>query len=135
VYAKSLSATVDITVTDKTFSAQILNDGGYFQLAWVLRGAVSNNVLTCAQANASGGLEAVSTDVSTPTNSASDIWNCSDGFGITGGFLAATYTVSIAALNAAMQSVGTATAQTNKVINNRNRVTDLGTITVPITGL
>jgi hypothetical protein len=134
LYAKSLSAIVDVTVIDKTFNAQILNDGGYFQLAWVLRGAVSNNALTCAQAGAAG-LETVGTDVSNPTSSLSDIWNCSDGSGITADYLAGTYTVSVAALNAMDQSIGTAPVLTNRVINDRNRVTDLGTVTVPITGL
>ncbi|HEY5923264.1 MAG TPA: DUF4215 domain-containing protein [Kofleriaceae bacterium] len=135
VYAKSLSAIVDLTTSDKTFSAQILNDGGYFELSWLLRGAQSNNALTCAQAGAGGGLEAIGTDISNPSNSASDLWNCEDGSGITGGFLAATYTMSIAALNTSQQSIGTAPTLTNRVINNRNAVTDLGTVTIPITGL
>jgi cysteine-rich repeat protein len=134
VYAKSLSAYVDVTVSDKTFSAQILNDGGYFQLAWLLRGANTNNALTCAQAGASG-VESIATDVSTPTNSASDIFQCDAGRGITAGFSAATYTVSVAALNNANQSIGTAPTLTNRVIAPRNAVTDLGTLTIPITGL
>ena len=135
VYAKSLSAIVDLTVSDKTFSAQILNDGGYFELAWLLRGAQSNNALSCAQAGVGGGIEAVGTDIANPSSSASDIWNCEDGKGITGGYPAATYTVSVAGLNNAQQSVGTAPVLTNRVINNRNAVTNLGTVTIPITGL
>ncbi|HEX5061865.1 MAG TPA: DUF4215 domain-containing protein [Kofleriaceae bacterium] len=135
VYAKSLSAVVDVTFSDKTLNVQILSDGGYFQLAWVLRGATSNNTLTCAQAGAAGGLEAVGTDVSNASNSVSDIWNCADGFGITGGYEAATYTISVSALNGQDASIGTAPALTNKVINPRNQVTDLGTVTVPITGM
>jgi cysteine-rich repeat protein len=135
VYAKSLSAAVDVTTADKTFSAQILNDGGYFQLQWTLRGATSNNVLTCAQAMAAGGVEAASTDVSNSQNSASDVFDCTDNYGITAGFLAATYTVSVAALNNSNQSIGTAPALTNKVIGPKNAVTNLGSVTIPITGL
>jgi cysteine-rich repeat protein len=134
VYAKSLSALVDVTTSDKTFATQILNDGGYFALAWMLRGATSNNTLTCAQA-AADGVETIATDVSSSSNSASDIFACEDGSGVTAGFSAATYTVSVAALNTADQSIGTAPTLTNKVIAPKNAVTDLGTITIPITGL
>lgn len=134
VYAKSLSAIVDVTTVDKTFNAQILNDGGYFQLAWALRGANSNSALTCAQA-AANGVEAIGTDVSNASNSNSDIFTCSDQVGITAGYLAATYTVAVHALNASDQVIGAAPDLVNKVINPRNQVTDLGTITIPITGL
>ena len=133
-YAKSLSAFVDVTTTDKTFNAQILNDGGYFQLAWLLKGANSNSTLTCAQA-AANGVEAIGTDVSNSTNSNSDIFTCSDQAGITAGYLAATYTVAVHALNASDQVIGAAPDLVNKVIATRNQVTDLGTITIPITGL
>ena len=135
VYAKSLSAPVDVTVSDKTFNTQILVDGGYFQLQWQLQGASSNAPLTCAQANAAGGVEAVGTDVSDPNNSNSDIFTCEDKYGVTAGYTAGTYTVSVAALNANDASIGTAPTLTNKVIQDKNQVTNLGTITIPITGL
>jgi cysteine-rich repeat protein len=135
VYAQSLSAIVDLRTADKTFTAEILTDGGYFQLAWSLVGATSNNPLTCTQAGAAGGVEAVSTDVANSSNTASDIFTCSDKAGVTSGFLAATYTISVAALNASMQSIGTAPTLTNRVIRAPNKVTDLGTISIPITGL
>jgi hypothetical protein len=134
VYAKSLSAFVDVTVSDKTFNTQILVDGGYFQVQWALQGASSNQPLTCATAGAAGGVEAVGTDVSNPNNSNSDIFDCEDLRGITAGYTEGSYTISVAALNAADQSIGTAPALTNKVIQNANRVTDLGTVTIPITG-
>ena len=134
VYAKSLSAFVDVTVSDKTFNTQILVDGGYFQVQWALQGASSNAPLTCATAGAAGGVETVGTDVSNPNNSNSDIFDCEDLRGITAGYTEGSYTISVAALNAADQSIGTAPALTNKVIQNANRVTDLGTVTIPITG-
>jgi cysteine-rich repeat protein len=133
VYAKSLSAFVDLTTGDKSLAVQILNDGGYFQLSWLLRGGTTNNALTCAQAGADG-VEAIGTDVSNSNNSNSDIFTCDDGVGITAGYSAGTYTVSVGALNVADQSIGTAPALTNRVIAPRNAVTNLGTITIPITG-
>ena len=133
-YAQSLSAFVDVTNSDKTFSAQILVDGGYFQLQWNLQGASTNAALSCAQA-ASSGVEAIGTLVSNPNVSNSDIFECEDHRGITAGYTTGQYTVSVAALNSADQSIGTAPALTNRTIEAPNKVTDLGTITIPITGL
>jgi cysteine-rich repeat protein len=134
VFAKSLSAVVDVTNADKSFAAEILVDGGYFQMQWNLVGKNSGQPRTCAQAGAAGGVESVATDVSTPANAASDRFDCEDGYGVTAGFLAATYTVSISALNGADQAVGTAPTLTNKIIGEKNAVTDLGTIMIPIDG-
>jgi hypothetical protein len=134
VYAKSLSAPVDVTVSDKTFNTQILVDGGYFQLSWILYGASSNMDLSCSTAGAAGGVESVGTDVSNANNSNSDIFNCEDRRGVTAGYTAGTYTISVAALNGQDQSIGTAPALTNRRIEMPNRVTDLGAIMIPITG-
>ena len=134
VYAKSLSAVVDVTVSDKTFSTQILVDGGYFMLSWNLQGGSTNAPLTCAQA-AADGVEAIGTDVTNGSNSNSDIFPCEDKRGVTAGYTMGTYTVSVAALNTADQSIGTAPELTNRRIEAPNKVTDLGTITIPITGL
>jgi hypothetical protein len=134
-YATSLSAFVDVTVSDKTINTQILTDGGYFMLSWNLQGAATNAPLTCAQAGASGGVEAVGTLVSNPNVSNSDIFDCEDRSGVTAGYTAGLYTVSVAALNSADLSVGTAAPLTNRAIEAPNRVTDLGTITIPIDGL
>jgi hypothetical protein len=135
VYAQSLSAVVDVTVSDKTFNAQILNDGGYFQLDWALVGATSNASLSCSQAGAAGGVELIGTDVSNANNSNSDIFDCEDHTGVTAGYVAGTYTLSVAALNASEASIGTAPTLTNKVIQPQNAVTDLGTVNIPITGM
>ena len=52
----------------------------------------------------------------------------------TAGYVAATYTVSVAALNSADQSIGTAPTLTNKRDRGPEPVTDLGTVTIPIIG-
>lgn len=134
-YATSVTATVDITSVDKSFNAQILTDGGYFQMAWNLTRASNGAALLCADVPGISGVEAIATEVGTPTNSASDIYPCEDHVGISAGFLAATYTISVDALNGQMQAIGTAAAIPNKVIQAPNRVTDIGTITIPITAL
>jgi hypothetical protein len=133
-FATSIEAPVDLTVADKSFTATLLEDGGYFQVAWNLTDAATGSPLLCSDIADIGGVEAISTDVSTPSNAASDIFPCEDHFGITGGFLAGTYTVHVDALNMANppQSIGDAQDLLNKTIQPQNVVTDLGTVTIPI---
>jgi cysteine-rich repeat protein len=132
VYASSTSAEVDLTAGNGTFATTIFNDGGYFGLAWTLRGAVSNTTLTCAEAS-SDAVEIIST-VTGSASAVSDIFTCDDGAGTTAGMLAGSYTVSISANNSQQQAVGTAPAQANKVIQAPNKVTDLGLVEIPIDG-
>ena len=134
VYAQSLSAIVDVTITDKTFSADILVDGGYFDLAWNLVGASTNAPLTCAQAGATGGVEAISTMVSGTGMAFTDRYSCEDHQGITSGLPAATYTVSVDALNSADQAVSEPTVLTNQTIRAPNKVTTIPTLMIRITG-
>jgi hypothetical protein len=130
-YAKSVGAEVDITNSDKTFSAQILTDGGYFQVAWNLQSA-GGSPLLCADVVGIAGVESISTEVGNAQNFASDIFNCEDHEGITSGFVAANYTVHVDAINNAQPpaSIGDAPDLTNKVITAPNKVTDLGTVTI-----
>jgi cysteine-rich repeat protein len=129
-YATSTEAFVDLTAADKTYSADILEDGGYFQFQWAL--TLGGNPTTCAaQANVKG-IESVSTDTANSSNFASDIFPCADHVGITSGFSAGMYTVSIDALNASNQAIGTPVNLTNKTITAPNKVTNLGTVTIPL---
>lgn len=132
VYATSVKARIDLQ-QNTALTADIYTNGGYFAFAWVLRGAVTNNALTCAQANAASA-DLTATLDGTMT-AYTDIFDCTDGQGITAVIPAGTYTVSIAALDAGNQSVGTAPELTSRVIQGPNKITDLGTVTIPITGL
>jgi cysteine-rich repeat protein len=131
-YAKSLSAEVDTTAMDQVFSVSIYSDGGYFQLAWTLIGAQSNAPLTCAQAGASGGVQAMAT-LSNTAESVSDIWDCESGSGVTSGILQGSYTVSVSAQGSTGQNIGGAPQMMNKAILPKNQVTDLGTVQIPFT--
>lgn len=131
-YASSTSAILELTQSGLMYSTIIYTDGGYFQFAWNLVGEDTNNALTCAAAGADG-VEMVST-VTSSTTAYSDIFDCTDGTGITAGLPAGGYTISTAALNGTDQSIGTAPALTN-TIQAPNKITDLGTITIPISGL
>ena len=123
VYAKSLSAYVDITDTDKTFSASIFDDGGYFSLTWDLEGAQSGNPLTCSQAGADQ-VEAVVTVSGGSTMIDTNPWACDDHYGVTSVIPEGQYTVSVDAFNG-NGSLGTAPTFTTETISGPNQVTDL----------
>ena len=129
LYAQSTSKIVDVIERDALFSATILNDGGYFLLDWQLRGETTDQSLSCSGVDS---VEIAST-LSGSTEAVADKFTCADGSGITAGLLNGSYTISVAALNRENRALGTAPAQSSKAILDRNRVTDLGLITIPIT--
>jgi hypothetical protein len=134
VYAESLSAIVDVRDVDKTFSATILNDGGYFQVAWALKGQTTNQPLQCRDVANLDGVEIIST-VTGGTQAVVDQFDCTKGIDISGGLLAGAYTVSVDAFQDGGPALGPPVNLTNRTIKDRNGVTDLGTVTLPITGL
>lgn len=131
VYGQSLPVEVDITTVDKTFQTTLLDDGGYFAIAWDLVDAVSNAPLSCAAAGNPDAIEIIST-VTGGSAAVSDKFNCEDGGGVTAGLLAGSYTTSVSAINAAGQALGEPQNAANQVIGDRNAVTNLGTVTLPI---
>jgi hypothetical protein len=130
-YAQSTSKFVDVIERDATFSAEILNDGGYFMFDWQLRGEQTNQALDCAGTDS---IEILST-LSGATEAIGDRFRCDDGLGLTAGLLNGAYTISVAALDSSDRAIGIAPAQTSKAIRDRNQITDLGSITIPIDGL
>ncbi|HEU0035783.1 MAG TPA: hypothetical protein VFQ53_34460 [Kofleriaceae bacterium] len=133
-YADSLSAIVDVIDTDKTFTASILNDGGYFQLSWDLVGATSNQPLACSDVPGLASIESIGTSIASPDIAAADKFTCGDHAGVTGGFLQGAYTVSITALDRNDRALSEPVNLANQKIAARNRVTDLGHVEIPITG-
>jgi hypothetical protein len=129
VYASTVEAFVDLTTADATFSASILSDGGYFQMAWQL--TVGGAPSSCAANADITGVEAISTEVGNPSNAVSDIFHCGDHYGVTGGLPAGSYTISVDAFNSSMQAVGTADPKSGS-IQTQNQVTNLGTISIPL---
>ena len=126
-YAESLPQVVDLRVTDGVFATTILNDGGYFAAGWQLRD--TNNVpLTCAQV---ANLDHIEIQSSDGMGVVTDIFNCSDGRGITGGLLEGDYLVTVIAVDANGVSLGEPLAQQHGIMGP-NVVTDLSIVDVPI---
>jgi hypothetical protein len=131
VYARSVATTLDVTTTDLTYNADILTDGGYFQLTWALTKAGAPT--TCSAEGAEGsasGVELTAT-VAGSSMALTDQFTCDDGSGITSGYPAGNYTVSVDAFTGA-GAIGTAPAINSAVIHDKNQVTDLGTVMIPI---
>ncbi|HET9988761.1 MAG TPA: hypothetical protein VFQ65_09575, partial [Kofleriaceae bacterium] len=120
---------------DQTFSADIYDDGGYFQMAWQLTRASNGAPILCADVADINGVESISTATTGSSQAIVDQFKCTDHYGVTSVLPEATYTVSIDAFNHAMAAIGTAPTLTNKMIVGPNKVTDLHTITIPIDSL
>jgi hypothetical protein len=132
-YASSTSAIVDLGADDKNVDFAIFNDGGYFSVAWNLVGATTNTPLQCDDVAGLNGVELVAT-LTGSTTATSDIWDCEDDLGVTAPLAAGTYSVSIDALNDTNAALGIAPTLTDRVIHPLNKITHLGTVTVPIDG-
>jgi hypothetical protein len=135
VYADSISAIVDVTVSDKTFKAQIVDNGGYFKLGWDLRAQQTNAAITCNSLAATDGVGVTATLTSNTSIIVPDDFDCVDGeiFSVfTDALAKGTYTVAIEPINGASQSIGTAVVLSNRTIGDRNAVTDLGVVTLSV---
>jgi hypothetical protein len=134
-YASTTQAFVDLIDQDQTFTGHIYDDGGYFQMAWQLTKASNGAPILCADVAGIDGVEAISTDVSSSSNSVDDIFQCSDHYGLTSVVAEGTYSVSVDAFDKNMAAIGTADLLMNKTVTGPNKVTDLHTITIPIDSL
>lgn len=132
VYAKSLSAIVDVVSVDKTFETTILEDGGYFMLDWTLHAAQGAAELSCSQAGANNvSLDLTLQGTGPGTDPIAVDLPCAPGYGVSQGLQEGQYTVSITATDAD-GPVGPAVNMASKMILDRNQVTDLGHVDVPI---
>ena len=135
VYAQSLSTPTDTSLGDGSVAFDIFEDAGYFSFNWNLIGASSNRPLSCSEAGVmSNGTTAgiqLQAFVAGSNSSASDIFNCEDGIGTTSEYLAGAYDVLVDAVNP--DPLGSAPT-ISSTIQAPNKVTQLGTVNIPITG-
>ena len=128
---------IDLTTSDIGYNSDIIVDGGFFHFSWDLV-ATSNGVpLSCAQAGAAGGVDLMSTNISTPSLAFDDVFRtCDAGEGLTDGVPTGGYTISIKALNNQGATIGEAPAFTSSIADPAvlTPVSELGTVQVPISG-
>lgn len=133
LYAQSLSQVIDLRTVDSAFDAEVLNDGGYYQIGWDLIGRNTNRPVQCAQVAGLQTLKAISASVASATRAYDDSFVCDDHVAVSKGLLEGSYTIAIDAL-AGDRSVGQA-APVTATIEGQNRVTDVGTIAIAIDGM
>jgi len=134
LYAQSLSQILDVRRANQVLTTDVLNDGGYFQLAWDLVGKTTNRPLSCDDAQRAGTIDLFSVSVADAQRAYDDPFDCADHGGVTRGLLAGTYTVTLEA-RAGSGAIASPVTLTNKSIAGQNAITDLGLIMIPIDGL
>lgn len=130
LYGQSLTAAVDITLQDASVTLPLLDDGGYFQFDWTLRGAATSAALSCAQAGSTTVEIASSLGGSTKT----EVFDCLDLATITSGLLHGDYLVTVSAFGAGDVLLGQAPPR-NASIGIHNALSDLSLIEIPIDGM
>jgi hypothetical protein len=131
LYAESLPEIVDIRVNDVKIEPRIIDNGGYFAVAWDLRKEGTNAPLDCRDVAGIDGIEIAST-LSGTTQAVTDIFDCEVGSSFSEPVMEGNYVISMAALNTAGQALGQPVTLNNKVMRNRNQVTDLGVVMLPV---
>jgi hypothetical protein len=127
---------IDLTTSDIAYNTDIIVDGGFFHFSWGLT-TTAGAPLSCAQAGSTGGVDLMSTNVSTPSLAFDDVFRtCDDGEGITDGIPTGGYTISIKALNNQGATIGEAPAFSGSIADPAamTPVSELGTVLVPISG-
>jgi cysteine-rich repeat protein len=127
IFAQSVPAYIDISTGNVDATFDIHTDRGFFFLNWTLQGA--SGALTCAQAPEVAKISLDTTPVTPPT-----LFTCEQQAGYSLATVVGNYTVSIAALNAAQQLLGTPVNFASATIAAPNKITNLGTAMLVIPG-
>jgi hypothetical protein len=129
LYAQSAAAYVDLSTGDASFNAEIVDNGGYFSLAWSLSGNGSSS--SCSQVIGENGVSVLAT-VTGSADAYEDLFDCEQGAAVTAALPHGSYTVATALLNQQDQSIGDAPVQTNRIIDDPNEFVDLGTLVIAL---
>ena len=127
-YAQTPSAYITVDAATDSFGGTIVDNGGFFQVAWNITDGGSP--VSCSAIPGQDGVGVTSTLVGT-INAVDDLFTCEDGISLTGGIPAGNYEVSVAVVNTQNESLGTAPTISG-TIGELNQITDLGTITIPL---
>jgi hypothetical protein len=134
LYATSISAFVDVTTSDKTFTAEIIDNGGYFKLGWDLKSQSTAAPLACRDLLA--GKDRVGITATLVTNTSvfvADNFDCELGetFSTFSDAVAkGTYDVAIEPVDSNGGKIGDPVVLQDKVMGDRNSITDLGVVTL-----
>lgn len=119
-------------VSDQQITFDIHEDRGYFSAQWTLKGANSNVALSCGQVADLDFIGLLSTKVGPIATAVDSRFPCADGIGVSKPTEVGLHSVKIDAANRSNQSLGGVEVLTNQPIGDRNRVTVLGSVVIPI---
>ncbi len=129
VYARSIPGAIDLSSgRDQRLDTTILADAGYGQLAWTFVGATTGAALDC-----DAGIDAIVVSATVGTTAYVDQLPCGPHAGLTRPLPAGGYTFFVTASQLG-QGIGTAITASGQVIDDRNRITDLGSLQIAIAG-
>ncbi len=131
-YAQSLAVESSVVAQDIDLTFDIHEDRGYFLSTWSLRGKNTNASLTCAQIANLTGIALDTTQVGSAAFT-STVMDCGPLSGFSKAIPAAQHTVSISAVDNSGR-ISDAVNLNNQTIQDRNRVTTLGSVVLPIIG-
>jgi hypothetical protein len=134
IYADTLATIVDLTDSDKTFKAEVVDNGGYFKVAWDLRDVQTGSAITCADASRLDGIE-INATLAGSSAATNDQFDCENGFDFSAAVMEGNYVVSVNAFEDATPNdklLGEVTTLNNKTMRDRNQVTDLGTVMIRV---
>jgi len=134
LYAKSLAAIVDVVDSDKTFRAEIVQNGGYFELGWDLVDQLTNAPLGCPDVPEIDAIGLTAT-IANGSDFVADDFDCIDGekfTTFTSAAPAGTYVVRVQPVDRGGVPLGPGATFNNKAMGDRNAVTNLGIAVLPI---
>lgn len=131
IYAKSVPQTFNLAKLDQPMAVTILNDAGYAQLAWQLVATSSGHAADCGALASPSAITVHGVSLDDPHASFDEDFVCEADRAVTHAARPGTYSFTVSA-HAAGATVGSSAAVT-ATIADHNAVSDLGTITIPIT--
>jgi cysteine-rich repeat protein len=136
-FATSLAQVIDLSdATNKPLVTSFVSDGGYFKLAWKLvKMSDPATEVGCDAVSPMSRVKVLAANADPNVPAASTSFPCDGGSTVTSAFIAGTYSVTVSALTNTFATRGSAPALTGQVVTAPDGITDLGTVTIPITGL
>lgn len=130
-YAQSLSVIDDVVGEDKDITVDIHEDRGFFFVQWSLKGGTTQAPLTCSQVADLQSISLLATPVGTGAR-VDTFMDCPLGAGASKALPVGEYTLSLDAVDSTNRALGTAGIALRQPINDRNQVTNLGSVVIPI---
>lgn len=133
-YAQSLAVEMSVVGQSPDLTFDIHEDRGYFFASWSLRGQTSQSTLSCTQVPNLNKIALDATKQGT-TGLEQSFMDCGPSSGFSKALEAARHTVVVTAVNTAGQALSTPVTVTNQDILDRNRITTMGSVILPVPGL